>query len=62
MEGVKSQLVGLAMALANCGQSSQYVWWGATGSWVVVAFLLLVKAVWMALPASRRWARCPTDM
>jgi hypothetical protein len=62
MNGVKAQLMGLAMALANCGQSSQYMWWGATGSWIVGAILLLVKAVWMALPPSRRWERCPTDM
>jgi uncharacterized protein YukJ len=62
MEGVKSQLFGMAMALANCGQSSQTIWWGATGSWIVGALLLLVKAVWMALPVSRRWERCPTDV
>jgi hypothetical protein len=50
------------MALANCGQSGQQLWWGATSSWVAVAILLLVKAVWMALPPSKRWTRCPTDM
>jgi hypothetical protein len=62
MEGVKAQLVGLAMALANCGQSSQYLWWGATGSWIAGALYLLVKVVWGALPPSRRWERCPADM
>jgi hypothetical protein len=41
MEGVKAQLFSMAMALANCGQSSQYLWWGATGSWVAGALYLL---------------------
>jgi uncharacterized protein YukJ len=62
MEGVKGQLVGLATALANCGQSGQTLWWGATGSWIAGAVLLLIKAIWMALPPSRRWEKCPTDM
>jgi hypothetical protein len=62
MEGVKAQLFSMAMALANCGQSGQVIWWGATSSWVVGAILLLIKAVWMALPPSRRWKRCPTDV
>jgi hypothetical protein len=62
MEGVKTQLYGMAVALASCGQAGQQLWWGATGSWVVGAILLLVKAIWMALPPSKRWTRCPTDM
>jgi hypothetical protein len=62
MEGVKSQLFSMAIALASCGQSGQTIWWGATCSWVAGAILLLAKAIWMALPPSRRWERCPTDM